>query len=276
MGRPQPLRGAASAGELRAATGQKVADELPGELAPGGTGWVPARRPGNHVGGRPAAGAGGLPLPGAGCCSCMGCDRPAHGASATRRLARVHKLDRRRARSRGGAAQPAEVRPVPTHPVQPSPYTPSSRRFANPLALRIEDLDAYRGRRPRDARAEVDSLRVSAGTERIDHDLVWAAKRAALELLWRSRGSTRPLGMIPPSSTGWRDWATYCALAERHGGRCTRLAQALRDVSGVAVTAARRELAPRVAFHAWVQQRCGRAADRRARGGAQPPADPGA
>lgn len=27
--------------------------------------------------------------------------------------------------------------PGPTHPVQPSPYTPSSRRFANPLALRI-------------------------------------------------------------------------------------------------------------------------------------------
>ncbi len=33
--------------------------------------------------------------------------------------------------------------PGPTHPVQPSPYTPSSRRFSNPLALRIEDLEAY-------------------------------------------------------------------------------------------------------------------------------------
>ena len=64
--------------------------------------------------------------------------------------------------------------PGPTHPVQPSPYTPSSRRFANPLALRIEDLDAY-GRAGADTRAEVDALRVSATTERIDHDLVWAA-----------------------------------------------------------------------------------------------------
>mgnify|MGYP001218840194 CR=1 FL=1 len=34
--------------------------------------------------------------------------------------------------------------PGPTHPVQPSPYTPSSRRFANPLALRLEDIAAYR------------------------------------------------------------------------------------------------------------------------------------
>jgi 4-alpha-glucanotransferase len=142
--------------------------------------------------------------------------------------------------------------PGPTHPVQPSPYTPSSRRFANPLALRIEDLEAYRRADP-DTRAEVDALRVSASTPRIDHDLVWAAKRAALELLWRSAGRPDPLGEV---SVGLRDWATYCALAERHGGRWSTWPEALRDVTGSAVAAARRELAPRVAFHSWVQQRC--------------------
>ena len=42
--------------------------------------------------------------------------------------------------------------PGPTHPVQPSPYTPSSRRFANPLALRIEDLDGLPSGRSRDPR----------------------------------------------------------------------------------------------------------------------------
>jgi len=142
--------------------------------------------------------------------------------------------------------------PGPTHPVQPSPYTPSSRRFANPLALRIEDLDAYR-RADETTRAEVDALRVSADTPRIDHDLVWAAKRAALELLWRSEGRPDPVG---EGSDGLRDWATYCALAERHGGRWSRWPEELRAVGGPAVAAARRELAPRVAFHAWVQQRC--------------------
>lgn len=144
--------------------------------------------------------------------------------------------------------------PGPTHPVQPSPYTPSSRRFANPLALRIEDLDAYRRADP-DTRAEVDALRVSATTERIDYDLVWAAKRSALELLWRAEGRPSPLDESAAGS-GLRDWATYCALAERHGGRWTRWPAPLRDVGGPAVTAARRQLAPRVAFHAWVQQRC--------------------
>ena len=144
--------------------------------------------------------------------------------------------------------------PGPTHPVQPSPYTPSSRRFANPLALRIEDLDAYDRSDPV-TRAEVDALRVSATTPRIDHDLVWVAKRDALELLWRAEGRPDPL-TEPHTSAGLRDWATYCALAERHGGRWSQWPEQLRDVTAAAVTAARTELAPRVAFHAWVQQRC--------------------
>ncbi|MEW5809241.1 MAG: 4-alpha-glucanotransferase [Actinomycetota bacterium] len=143
--------------------------------------------------------------------------------------------------------------PGPTHPVQPSPYTPSSRRFANPLALRIEDLPAY-GRADTAVRDEVDALRVSPSTPRIDHDLVWAAKRSALELLWRSEG--RPDPLTGDASDGLRDWATYCALAERHGGRWSRWPAPLRQVDSEAVAAARRELAPRVAFHAWVQQRC--------------------
>lgn len=147
--------------------------------------------------------------------------------------------------------------PGPTHPVQPSPYTPSSRRFVNPLALRIENLDAYR-RADAGTRAEVDALRVSPTTERIDYDLVWAAKRAALELLWRSEG--RPSGLdgalSATPSNGLSDWATYCALAERHGGRWTQWPESLRDAAGPAVSAARQDLAPRIAFHAWVQRRC--------------------
>ncbi|MDT7624711.1 MAG: 4-alpha-glucanotransferase, partial [Pseudonocardiales bacterium] len=145
--------------------------------------------------------------------------------------------------------------PSPTHPVQPSPYTPSSRRFANPLALNIEALDAYRLADPA-TRAEVDALRVAApgsdSAARVNHDLVWAAKRAALELLWRSAGRPAPREL----PDGLRDFATWCALAERYGGRWTRWPAPLRDPAGSAVAAARKELAPRVTFHAWVQERC--------------------
>jgi 4-alpha-glucanotransferase len=144
--------------------------------------------------------------------------------------------------------------PGPTHPVQPSPYTPSSRRFANPLALRVEDTGAYLRADP-DTRAEVDVMRVSPTIERVDHDLVWAAKRGALELLWRAEGRPDPLHGSSVSD-GLRDWSTYCALAERHGGRWSRWPAELRDVAGAAVASARNELAPRLAFHAWVQQQC--------------------
>ena len=141
----------------------------------------------------------------------------------------------------------------PTHPVQPSPYTPSSRRFVSPLALRIEDLEAYQRADPQ-TRAEVDALRVWAGSERIDYDLVWSAKRAALELLWRAEGA--PSSSDDARLPGLVDWATYCALAERYGGRWSQWPAPLRDVAGAAVAAARRELAPRIAFHSWVQHRC--------------------
>jgi 4-alpha-glucanotransferase len=139
------------------------------------------------------------------------------------------------------------ITPVP--PVQPSPYTPSSRRFGTPLALRITDLPAYERADPA-TRAEVDALRPETVGDRIEHDRVWAAKRAALELLWRADG--RP----DPGEAGADLWefATFCALAERFGGQWRRWPQDLRSPTAPGVERARRELAPRVAFHAWVQQ----------------------
>ncbi|MGH4016962.1 MAG: 4-alpha-glucanotransferase, partial [Pseudonocardiaceae bacterium] len=133
---------------------------------------------------------------------------------------------------------------TPAHPVQPSPYTPSSRRFANPLYLRIEDTGGY-GRAAQAVRAQVDALRVTSGAELIDHDAVWRAKRAVLELLWRAEG-----GPSPVMSDGLRDFATFCALAERYGARWSRWPAELRHP-------ARASADPqRLAFHAWVQQQC--------------------
>lgn len=138
------------------------------------------------------------------------------------------------------------ITPVP--PVQPSPYTPSSRRFGTPLALRITDLDAY-ARADATTRAEVDALRPELG-ERIEHDRVWAAKRAASELLWRADG--RPEPTEAPADL-W-EFARFCALAERFGGRWTRWPEELRHPAAPGVAPMCAELAPRVAFHAWLQQ----------------------
>ncbi len=133
---------------------------------------------------------------------------------------------------------------TPAHPIQPSPYTPSSRRFANPLYLRVEDTGAYARADPA-VRAEVDALRVASGGELIDHDAVWRAKRAALALLWHADGSPSPV-----MSDGLRDFATFCALAEQHGAHWSRWPAELRH------PATARGDPQRVAFHAWVQQQC--------------------
>ena len=84
---------------------------------------------------------------------------------------------------------------------------------------------------------------------------MWAAKRSALELLWRSAGRPDPLDDAA-ASDGLRDWAPTVRSPNVTAGRWSRWPEPLRDVSGAAVASARRELAPRLAFHAWVQQRC--------------------
>jgi 4-alpha-glucanotransferase len=129
--------------------------------------------------------------------------------------------------------------PTPVPPVQPSPYTPSSRLFGTPLALRITDLEAY-ARADAATRAEVDALRPGTTGDRIAHDRVWAAKRSALEALWRSEG--RP---APRVDADLARFATFCALAERYGGVWSRWPEHLhRPVV---------HEGPRTAFHAWVQ-----------------------
>ncbi|MGW0390815.1 4-alpha-glucanotransferase [Streptomyces sp. NPDC003042] len=79
---------------------------------------------------------------------------------------------------------------VPGTPTDPSPYRPSSRRFPDPVHLRIEDVPEYTAYPDGEALAE---LAARGGELRrevlekgalIDRDAVWALKRAALELLY--------------------------------------------------------------------------------------------
>jgi 4-alpha-glucanotransferase len=137
---------------------------------------------------------------------------------------------------------------TPVAPVQRSPYSPSSRRFANPLILRVTETEAFRRADPQ-TRARVTAL-APPPADLIDYDAVWAAKVAALELLWT--------GGPGPTEPGLRDFATFCALAERHGADWRTWPSRLRHPANPEVAAARRELADRVAFHAWLQQLCAR------------------
>ncbi|MFI5862661.1 4-alpha-glucanotransferase [Streptomyces sp. NPDC051546] len=79
---------------------------------------------------------------------------------------------------------------VPGTPTDPSPYRPSSRRFPDPVHLRIEDVPEYADCPDRAALAELADRGAQLRREvlekgaLIDRDAVWALKRAALELLY--------------------------------------------------------------------------------------------
>ena len=132
--------------------------------------------------------------------------------------------------------------------VQPSPYSPSSRRYANPLFLSVSATAAYQ-RAPAMVRAAVDALRPADGTDLIDYDRTWAAKRDALQRL-------SPHALPVPVDDALRDYGTYCAFAERYGANWQDWPTDLRQPGSPAVARERAALADRVAFHAWLQSEC--------------------
>ncbi|MGV9300910.1 4-alpha-glucanotransferase [Amycolatopsis sp. NPDC003676] len=137
----------------------------------------------------------------------------------------------------------------PAHPVERSPYSPSSRRFANPLYLRVTDTEAF-ARADEDTQRQVRELAPDPIGELIDYDAVWTAKRAALELL-------RPHHPNPIElDDDLRDFAAFGALAEVHGSDWREWPEPLRDPGSAEVAAAREELAERIEFHGWLQQLC--------------------
>jgi 4-alpha-glucanotransferase len=149
----------------------------------------------------------------------------------------------------------------PQPPVSPSPYLPMSRRQISPLYLRIEDIPEYQGLNAGD-RARVEALaaplRAASGTTAlIDRDAVWAAKRAALELIRTvppAASRRAELGaFLARDPRVASDWATWCAIAEVHGPDWRSWPAALTEPGSAEVTALRQALADRIEFHAWVQ-----------------------
>jgi 4-alpha-glucanotransferase len=142
---------------------------------------------------------------------------------------------------------------TPVIPQHASPYCPSSRRFRNPLYLRVEDVPGAAG-----AGVELEPL-ARAGRElnterRIDRDAIWRLKRSALETLWRRFSGARAFDDYRhEQADALEDWATFCAVAEQHGGGWPRWPAELRRPDAPAVQAFRSANRDRVAWHAWLQ-----------------------
>ena len=149
--------------------------------------------------------------------------------------------------------------PVP--PIEPSPYLPVTRRFVNPTYVRVEDVPEY-ARLGAAARDVVEALAVplcatNTIDTHLDREAVWAAKRAALELVHAVPRDHRRAAdyaiFLAEQGRALVDYATWCALAEAHGLPWGDWPEELQHPRSAAVEAWRLEHAERVDFHCWLQ-----------------------
>lgn len=147
----------------------------------------------------------------------------------------------------------------PVAPLSPSPYLPTSRRFVNPLYLRVEDIPetAYLPVAERSLvewQAE-EARPLSAEPGPIDRDTAWAAKRVALDVVFAApRSTARELAFAAfrrEQGEGLEDFALWCAMSEHLAGR--DWPEGADDRHSDVVKALRTELADRITFYCWLQ-----------------------
>jgi 4-alpha-glucanotransferase len=145
----------------------------------------------------------------------------------------------------------------PVAPMEPSPYLPTSRRFANPLYLRPERIPEFAGC-TEEQRARVRDLvaGLDAGSETIERDRAWAAKREALQLIFsvpRTPGRQLALDAYRRrEGAGLEDYAVWCVLVETFGAP-DDWPEGFEHPSAPAVSSFVREHADEVGFHCWLQ-----------------------
>ncbi len=140
----------------------------------------------------------------------------------------------------------------PVLPINASPYSPSSRRFRSALYLRIEDIPEYADASAA-VRELVDALRPVTPPDRIDRDTAWAAKLAALELLWPHARRDAIDAFRAERGEALEEFALFCALAEEHGVPWQSWPEDLQHPGAPGIEPARAAHADRIAFWCWVQ-----------------------
>lgn len=167
-----------------------------------------------------------------------------------------------------GAAQGADFllvnpvhAPAPVAPIEPSPYLPTTRRFADPSLIRVEDipgaqaLDAEAGRRLAEIAGQI---RAHNAVDGIDRDAVWAAKRAALELIFPADLDDHERrrafgGYCEREGQSLVDFATFCAIALEHSSSWMMWPSELQHPDTETVARYRDEHAHTVEFFRWLQ-----------------------
>lgn len=148
--------------------------------------------------------------------------------------------------------------PVP--PMAPSPYLPVTRRFVNPIYIRVDDVPELASV-PGDVRREITSsaqeLRSrNATADLLDRDAVWAAKRRALYAVFQAGRSVDRerefAAFVERQGQGLIDFATWSAIADARESMIG-WPDDLAHPRSLAVEEFRSSQDQLVRFHMWLQ-----------------------
>lgn len=146
---------------------------------------------------------------------------------------------------------------LPVLPQEASPYSPSTRRYRNPLYLRIEDV-------PKDVleveRIEADLRQLAAGAHalnderKIDRDRVFQLKLDALHKIWALFREDADFDRYQRDEGPSLDqFALFNVLVEEHGADWRRWPSGYRRPDAGDVQLFAHKHADRVRFHKWLQ-----------------------
>ncbi|MGY1754497.1 4-alpha-glucanotransferase [Blastococcus sp. SYSU D01042] len=143
----------------------------------------------------------------------------------------------------------------PLHAVAPiaeqeaSPYLPATRRFLNPIYLRVAEVPGADA-----VDLEEDAGRALGDGELIDRDAVWARKREVLMRIFFAHGGGEAFGRWrEEQGQQLQDWATWAAITEEHGADWHAWPEELRRPGSPALAAYVEQHGAVVGFHAWLQ-----------------------
>jgi 4-alpha-glucanotransferase len=136
---------------------------------------------------------------------------------------------------------------------QPSPYYPSSRRYRNPLYLRVEEVPGATDLGPELERIAREGRALNAD-RRIDRDRVFRLKTDALERVWKRTSPGDELEQyLRAEGQALQEFATFCVLVELHGADWRGWPAEHRDPSAPGVARLAEQRRDRVRFHGWMQ-----------------------
>ncbi len=141
----------------------------------------------------------------------------------------------------------------PVSPMEPSPYLPTTRRFANPVYIGVEQIPEIAHVAPK-TRRRIRELATSASalneSDTIDRDAAWTLKREALELVFEHPRSARRQREFSAfrrqEGDGLIRFATWAAWSEQHGAEVDSWTLSADEIIATADP-------HRVDFHCWLQ-----------------------